>query len=47
MRPIHIAGTSMGAIIGTLLALGKSSQEMEDIIAKVPWIKLLDPDMKK
>lgn len=47
MRPTAISGTSIGAIIGTLFALGKTSQEMEEMIAHVPWIKLLDPDLKK
>lgn len=47
MSPIAISGTSIGAIIGTLLALGKSSHDMEDIIASVPWMKLVDPDMQK
>lgn len=47
MHPIALSGTSMGAIIATLLALGKSSREMEDIIASVPWMRLIDPDMKK
>ncbi len=47
MRPTAISGTSIGAIIGTLYALGKTSAEMEQMIASVPWIKLLDPDMRK
>ena len=47
MTPTAISGTSMWAIVGTLLALGKSSQDMERMIAEVPWMKLLDPDMTK
>ncbi len=47
MSPIAIAGTSMGAIVGTLLALGKTSDDMRTIIAEISWIKLIDPDMTK
>ena len=47
MRPTAISGTSIGAIIGTLYALGKTSQEMEAMIANVSWMKLVDPDLKK
>lgn len=45
MSPIAIAGTSMGAIIWTLLALWKTSQDMEKIIAKINFLTLIDPDM--
>lgn len=37
----------MGSIVGTLLALGKSSHDMEKILEKMPWFKLVDFDMKK
>ena len=47
MSPVAISGTSMGAIIGTLLALGKTSTEMREIIANIPWISLIDIDLKK
>ncbi len=46
-KPAAISGTSMGAIIGALYALGKDSHEIESIVASVPWVKLLDPDMQK
>ena len=47
MKPSHIAGTSMGAIIGALYALGKTSHEMEEIIQKIRMAKLIDIDFKK
>lgn len=47
MHPIALSGTSMGAIIATLCALGKTSKDMEAIIQSVPWMRLIDPDMKK
>ena len=47
MSPVAIAGTSMGAIIGTLLALGSTSDEMRTIIANIAWMKLIDIDLKK
>ncbi|GAB0174741.1 MAG: patatin-like phospholipase family protein [Candidatus Altimarinota bacterium] len=46
-RPIAISGTSMGSIIGTLYALGKSSHQMEDILEEIEWLKLVDFDMKR
>ncbi len=47
MKPSYIAGTSMGAIIGALYALGKTSHDMEDIIKKIRMAKLIDIDFKK
>jgi predicted acylesterase/phospholipase RssA len=47
MCPSHIAGTSMGAIIGALYALGKTSHEMENIIKEIRLAKLIDIDFKK
>ena len=47
MSPVAIAGTSMGAIIGTLLALGSTSDEMRTIIANIAWMKFIDIDLKK
>lgn len=46
-RPVAISGTSMGSIVGTLYALGKTSHEMEDILAKIEWLKLVDFDMRR
>ncbi len=37
----------MGAIIATLLALGKSSYDIEKILDIMEWLKLIDFDMKK
>ena len=37
----YIAGTSMGAIIGGLYAIGYSSDEMLDIISNVDWDRLI------
>lgn len=45
--PIAIAWTSMGSIIATLYALGKTSADMEKILEEVSWLKLIDFDMKK
>ncbi len=44
-KGIHIdviAGTSMGAVIGSLYASGLSSKEIEDEILSMDWNKLLD-----
>ena len=45
--PSCIAGTSMGAIVGALYALGKNSHEMEGVIKDVRMAKLIDADFKK
>lgn len=37
----------MGAIIGALYALGKTSQEIEEIIQKIRMAKFIDIDFKK
>lgn len=37
IRPRHIAGTSMGAIIGGLYASGKSVDELEEIVTTIDW----------
>ncbi|MDD2916583.1 MAG: patatin-like phospholipase family protein [Candidatus Gracilibacteria bacterium] len=47
LHPSHIAGTSMGAIIGALYALGRTSHEMEVIIQEIRMTKLIDIDFKK
>lgn len=46
-RPIALSGTSMGSIVGSLYALGKSSHDMEAILANMSWLKMVDFDMKK
>ena len=47
MNPVAVSGTSMGGIIAALLALGKSSHDMEEILTNIAWLKLIDFDMKK
>jgi NTE family protein len=47
MIPSAISGTSMGSIVGALLALGKTSHDMEQILRDIEWLKLVDFDMKK
>lgn len=47
MFPQALAGTSMGAIVAALMALWKSSHDMEDILKDIKWLSLLDFDMKK
>ena len=37
----YIAGTSMGAIVGGLYAIGYSPDEMLDIISSVDWNRLI------
>ena len=46
LTPTALAGTSMWAIIGTLLALGKTSHEMEEIMKDINFLSLIDPDLK-
>lgn len=47
VSPMAISGTSMGAVIGALFAIGKTSDDMENIIATISWLKLIDIDMSK
>lgn len=37
----------MGAIVGTLYALGKTSSDMSEIIESIEWLTLVDIDMKQ
>ncbi|WP_417371009.1 patatin-like phospholipase family protein [Gelidibacter japonicus] len=37
----YVTGTSMGAIVGGLYAVGYSGQEIEDIARKIDWDKIL------
>jgi predicted acylesterase/phospholipase RssA len=39
-----IAGTSMGAIVGGLYAMGKSSKELEEIVHSIDWENLFVDD---
>jgi len=41
LRPDYIAGTSMGAIVGGLYALGYSASEIDNIIRQVDWDQVL------
>ncbi|CAA6801927.1 MAG: Patatin [uncultured Sulfurovum sp.] len=43
----HITGTSVGALIGTLFAFGKSSQEIADIMIGINWRDIADFSMSK
>jgi NTE family protein len=45
--PHALSGTSMGAIIATLIALGKKSRDIEMILDSVELLSLVDFDMKK
>lgn len=47
MTPVAISGTSMGAIIWALLALWKTSDDMEAIISKINFVSLVDIDLKE
>ncbi len=44
--PIHISGTSMGAIIATFYALGYTSKEMTEIVETIRFHTLVDLDLK-
>ncbi len=39
----YIAGASMGGLIGALYAMGMSPEEMEKLIARLDWSRLLRP----
>ncbi len=45
IEPDYIAGTSMGAIIGGLYAVGYDSKQLEKILKKQNWRKLLLDEM--
>lgn len=47
MKPGHIAWTSIGAIIGWLMALGKTSYEAEKILDELNFLSLVDLDMRE
>lgn len=40
----HIAGTSMGALVGGLYSSGYSASELESIVLALPWQKLVSLD---
>ncbi|MCP4523836.1 MAG: hypothetical protein GY828_06495 [Candidatus Gracilibacteria bacterium] len=43
----EVSGTSMGAIIAGLIALGKTSEEITIIAKEINYLKLIDLDLKK
>lgn len=43
----YIGGTSMGAIIGGLYAIGYSADELEEIVRSADWDKLLSDDVSR
>ena len=45
VQPVAISWTSMWAIVAALYAIGKTSLEMEQIIASLSLMKLIDVDM--
>ena len=47
IRPDLIVGTSMGALIGGLYAMGYSSSQMDTIIANADWEYLLSDNVKR
>lgn len=47
LLPEEVSGTSMWSIVAGLFAAGTTSAEMEEICAKVSYLKLLDFDLKK
>jgi NTE family protein len=43
--PVHyVAGTSVGAIVGSLYAAGKKSTELAEIAEKINWLSILRPN---
>jgi len=40
----YIAGTSMGAIVGSLYAAGYNAAEMEDIVKSLDWVSLFEDE---
>ncbi|MBR6466171.1 MAG: patatin-like phospholipase family protein, partial [Bacteroidales bacterium] len=47
IRPDIITGTSMGALIGGLYAMGYSSAQMDSIISNADWDYLLSDNVKR
>jgi NTE family protein len=43
----YIAGTSMGSIVGGMMAVGMSSGEMKEIITGIDWIELFKDDTER
>ncbi|MEN6444980.1 MAG: patatin-like phospholipase family protein [Candidatus Cloacimonas sp.] len=47
IHPDFIAGTSIGAVIGALYAMGYSAQELEDICSQINWDELTGDVQKR
>ena len=43
----YIAGTSMGSIVGGMMAVGMTSYEMEDVITNIDWNELFKDDSER
>jgi len=44
LRPERIAGTSAGAIVGSLLAAGADASALRSVMEQLDWRRVLDPD---
>lgn len=42
VSPVAVSGTSMGSIVWALLALGKTSSQMQEIAKNIPFFKLVE-----
>lgn len=46
--PVHaVAGTSMGAVVGSLYAQGKTSAELTQITQEIPWITIFNDSIPR
>ena len=46
--PVHVvAGTSMGAVVGSLYASGKSAQDLKAITDEIPWQTVFDDSIPR
>ena len=45
IKPDYITGTSMGAIVGALYAIGYSAKELDQIISEGDWDYILSDDI--
>lgn len=46
--PVHaVAGTSMGAVVGSLYAQGKSPEELTEITQEIPWTTVFDDSIPR
>ena len=43
----YIAGTSIGALVGALLAFGKNSQEIQKVFHELNWVKAADLSLSR